>query len=242
MAIKFFTSIALYIIYITAFALIYTYILSNDFIFTTIKEEKNYLDSVISSESIIEKYTEYMFISNYGNSGRSAYIELRSLSDDKKEMIRSAYLNSNITCKLDLNKLKKLGLYYICSGLKFNNKCVVYINEKTNKSLSIGCILTSTYNYGSATKTEQVFKNGAGNIYESVELFKNIKNPMRGINEGLFLRMFYFSAVTATTLGYGEIVPITNVARLTIVLQSVMGLILIGCIIFWVTNRKEGND
>jgi voltage-gated potassium channel Kch len=45
---------------------------------------------------------------------------------------------------------------------------------------------------------------------------------------GSFLRMFYFSAVTITTLGYGDIVPITNGARITLAIESILGIILIG--------------
>lgn len=45
---------------------------------------------------------------------------------------------------------------------------------------------------------------------------------------GSYSRMFYFSAVTITTLGYGDIVPITNVARITVAIQSIFGIVLIG--------------
>jgi hypothetical protein len=45
---------------------------------------------------------------------------------------------------------------------------------------------------------------------------------------GHFYRMLYLSAVTITTLGYGDIVPITNLARMLIAVESVLGIILIG--------------
>lgn len=48
---------------------------------------------------------------------------------------------------------------------------------------------------------------------------------------GSFARMFYFSAVTVTTLGYGDIVPITNAARTTVAIESILGIVLGGLFI-----------
>jgi hypothetical protein len=48
------------------------------------------------------------------------------------------------------------------------------------------------------------------------------------LSSGSFARMFYFSAVTITTLGYGDIVPITNIARIATSIESILGVILIG--------------
>ncbi len=46
--------------------------------------------------------------------------------------------------------------------------------------------------------------------------------------QGLFPRMLYFSAVTITTLGYGDIVPISDRSRILVGVESVLGLILVG--------------
>jgi hypothetical protein len=45
---------------------------------------------------------------------------------------------------------------------------------------------------------------------------------------GSFGRMLYFSVVTITTLGYGDIVPITDFNRFLVGLESIAGLVLIG--------------
>jgi hypothetical protein len=45
---------------------------------------------------------------------------------------------------------------------------------------------------------------------------------------GSFVRMFYLSAVTITTLGYGDIVPITTTSRLIISAESILGIVIIG--------------
>jgi voltage-gated potassium channel Kch len=43
-----------------------------------------------------------------------------------------------------------------------------------------------------------------------------------------FSRMLYLSASTITTLGFGDIVPITATARLLIAMESLMGIVLVG--------------
>jgi hypothetical protein len=49
--------------------------------------------------------------------------------------------------------------------------------------------------------------------------------------KGHFWRMFYLSAVTITTLGYGDIAPLTPRARTLILIEAVLGIIVIGLII-----------
>jgi hypothetical protein len=44
-------------------------------------------------------------------------------------------------------------------------------------------------------------------------------------SEQTYGRMLYFSVVTATTLGYGDIVPLRGTARLCIGMQAIMGLV-----------------
>jgi len=43
-----------------------------------------------------------------------------------------------------------------------------------------------------------------------------------------FVRMLYLSAVTITTLGYGDILPITSRARLLVALEAIAGIVIIG--------------
>jgi len=52
-------------------------------------------------------------------------------------------------------------------------------------------------------------------------------------------RMFYLSAVTSSTLGYGDIVPLTNTTRILVALQSLMGLLLMGGFISAVMMQRE---
>ena len=49
--------------------------------------------------------------------------------------------------------------------------------------------------------------------------------------------MLYFSVVTQTTLGYGEIAPITSTARALVAAQSIFGIILVGMFLNSVGQR-----
>jgi hypothetical protein len=40
--------------------------------------------------------------------------------------------------------------------------------------------------------------------------------------------MVYFSAIVITTVGFGDIIPITNTARLLVALEAVLGIVLVG--------------
>ena len=57
-------------------------------------------------------------------------------------------------------------------------------------------------------------------------------------SSGSFSRMLYLSAVTITTLGYGDIVPITDWNRFYIALESVLGVVFIGLFLNSLTRER----
>jgi hypothetical protein len=57
---------------------------------------------------------------------------------------------------------------------------------------------------------------------------------------GLLLRMFYFSASTVTTLGIGDIQPITPLARTLVTLEAIFGLVFIGLFLNALAQRARG--
>lgn len=64
----------------------------------------------------------------------------------------------------------------------------------------------------------------------------------RGVSrQGLdnFSRMLYFSAVTMTTLGYGDIAPTSSFSRFLISSQVILGIILIGLFLSSVSPRDK---
>lgn len=54
-----------------------------------------------------------------------------------------------------------------------------------------------------------------------------------------FQRMLYLSAVTITTLGYGDIVPINELARFLVALESTLGIIILGLALNSITREKR---
>ncbi len=55
---------------------------------------------------------------------------------------------------------------------------------------------------------------------------------------GNFFRMLYFSAITITTVGFGDIVPITPLARSLVASEAVLGVILVGLFLNGIARRS----
>jgi len=75
-----------------------------------------------------------------------------------------------------------------------------------------------------------------GNVHYvklSPQLSLQIESTARGLkgfptgSENL-IRMFYLSASTITTLGYGDITPITTLSRILVSVESIFGVVLVG--------------
>lgn len=82
---------------------------------------------------------------------------------------------------------------------------------------------------------------------QDADAYTHYMGLRRGTDLGNFsfwdtlIRMVYFSVVTNTTLGYGDIVPISNRARIIVGSQSIIGLVLMGLFLNAVANsRKDG--
>lgn len=61
---------------------------------------------------------------------------------------------------------------------------------------------------------------------------------------GFYLRMTYFSATTITTLGFGDITPVTSAARASVGVEAIFGVVLIGLFLNSVANKwgKSSNQ
>jgi hypothetical protein len=55
-----------------------------------------------------------------------------------------------------------------------------------------------------------------------------------------FLRMIYFSASTVTTLGIGDIQPVSPLARLLVTLEAIFGVVFIGLFLNALARRIQG--
>jgi hypothetical protein len=83
---------------------------------------------------------------------------------------------------------------------------------------------------------------------KSIQLLSIIQEvnqgKMREVGNNYY-RMFYFSAITITTTGFGDIVPITEGARLAVAFETILGVILIGLFLnslsFKIGEVKKGS-
>lgn len=80
---------------------------------------------------------------------------------------------------------------------------------------------------------------------DSLNLFYAYEKAINGFPEMLednFNRMLYFSFVTITSLGYGDVIPLSNSARIVVYTEVIIGLIFIGLLIsyfFAILSRKN---
>ena len=59
-----------------------------------------------------------------------------------------------------------------------------------------------------------------------------------GRDAGGLLSALYFSAITATSVGYGDIAP-TGAARLLAIVESITGLVIFGCLVSKFVSRRQ---
>lgn len=84
-----------------------------------------------------------------------------------------------------------------------------------------------------------IFGLAWASIYHVIDIWKpgsfilsNPDNPRQN-----FFQMWYFSMVTLTTLGYGDIAPATMVARVFVVLEAIMGQFYLAILIASLVGR-----
>lgn len=65
-------------------------------------------------------------------------------------------------------------------------------------------------------------------LFDMMSGYADAKEGFAGRTKGSFWRMLYLSTVTITTVGYGDIVPITPLARTLIAAEAVLGMLVIG--------------
>lgn len=79
-----------------------------------------------------------------------------------------------------------------------------------------------------SAKSDSVWFPVSESLHERILAFSQTVKGFPAKASGAYARMFYFSAVTITTLGYGDIVPITTMSRTLVAFESIIGIVLIG--------------
>jgi hypothetical protein len=65
-------------------------------------------------------------------------------------------------------------------------------------------------------------------IWNKINSYNLALQGFPSYSSGNYERMLYFSAMTITTMGMGDIVPISTRSRISVTIEAVLGLILIG--------------
>lgn len=76
-------------------------------------------------------------------------------------------------------------------------------------------------------------------LHRDVSIFLDGARGFPSDEENVFWRMFYLSAVSITTLGYGDIVPISNTARWLVSAEAVLGMVLIGLFLNSLSHERD---
>ncbi len=94
-----------------------------------------------------------------------------------------------------------------------------------------------TFHYGNSSYSGNEVHHTGLTIPLSENLTLNLKSYALGLTNSpvenqdrlnLFFKMMYFSSITIATLGYGDIVPITTLARSLTATEVILGVIIIG--------------
>lgn len=76
-------------------------------------------------------------------------------------------------------------------------------------------------------------------LHRDVRILLDAARGFPSDEENVFWRMFYLSAVSITTLGYGDIVPINNTTRWLVSAEAILGLVLIGLFLNSLSHERE---
>lgn len=251
--------ILLYLFTVLLFAIIYTSIV-NQFYHSTSKYE-NILNSELMT---IENEVNYSITDNFREYHKSSVIYLdenknwifciddleikkvnlnvdelifdisvlvRNMSDFETKYTTTFYFKVNREDKID-----KEGYVYRLGKISFKDN-TTYIPELRNINFS-----QLFYLENGNVKKEQIGLKLSHKLEKNINEFIDSTDglPSRNIGNSIarfklyFPRMLYLSMVTITTLGYGDIVPLTNTARILIGVESTLGIIIMG----WFVNSK----
>ncbi|WBW99658.1 potassium channel family protein [Oceanirhabdus sp. W0125-5] len=127
------------------------------------------------------------------------------------------------------------------NALKINDNFFVPLVVTSNVFVQCDNIDVEKINYN------QLFKH-EGFLSPVIKIDQDIENEIqdfllasKGFSNDInnhFLSMLYLSAVTITTIGYGDIVPITLITRMLITIEALVGMTLMGIFLNNITYRE----
>lgn len=182
-------------------------------------------ESSIEIADINEQKAEVLFY--IGNSSESNY--------DGAETI---FFRSSDTTNLPSSEIIRLHLLFPC---KFKS-----CREETFLG---GTVLSGPEAFTlpqdvDAPASEHAFMPIPSSLHEQILGYAKGVSGFPSKTTGSYWRMLYLSAVTISTLGYGDILPITTVSRILLSTEAIIGIVLVGLFLnslAYESNFKDNN-
>lgn len=127
--------------------------------------------------------------------------------------------------------------WYEALFIRFSNFHRYNLSQKVLLSLSV--IFTKSW-----TSFAALTSSGVLIILTYTCIYFFGANNLNGLSSNtdalsLFVSSFYFSVVTFTTLGFGEITPITSLFKLIVISEVILGYIVLGSFVFMIGHRAN---
>jgi len=235
-----------YIVFIFIFAFTYTLMPNNSFYHSTAKYEKNELNT---EASIVLEKLRNEIVNNFNSNYKSNTANINGWTVDSKNISVNSLNVKNypdevkfhLRYVLEFNGKHGKTVQYTGTNitLLFNNKMgtqdtiSLLYQTSLKKEFPIKGLPKEPKISSIITKNPNTFVSSPEYLSISIGLYNEMLNfgkaylgfPSEIRNH--FPRMLYFSASLATSNGLGDIVPITNGARLLVTIESILMLIII---------------
>lgn len=147
------------------------------------------------------------------------------------------------------------GLIQLSTSVTTNAYSSILVHLSANKSVNLQCFSTreglipneaSKYDKividrifpGVNEDFKQCLPLSSTESFEVRRFFEGISGDPVSISGG-FYRMMYFSSVVITTLGFGDIVPMTDLARAFVAMEALSGIVIFGLFLNAVAYRAS---
>lgn len=254
------TYAALYLLSIPIFGFVYAQ-MPLHFYSSTIKHEPLFNSERLELAESIRKYLQ----SNYDNSIKPKLVSLYNSIpiikifvdsveyDENKDSIffntgilplftkhnENDLLDTSLTCKVEMLKYNELRIgpsLYI-----YNRSYPIKVSQVQTFSTSYKWMNESIL-FGDKLKDSYYMGNIPDELEEKVFNFISTAKGFPVDKYRNLIRMNYFSIVTITTLGYGDIAPVSSLSRALVGFESIWGIVMIGLFINSLSSRvREGS-
>lgn len=246
----------LYFACIPVFAFIYHFFLPFQFYHSTVQYEKNFLNK--DEKNILAKLKEnliynYKLFHTHSDSTINGYYysiesinctDLEALNDKIQFQLCYDFKSMDSThteghlCSTVFYTYNSLFSSYSPNGDKINWEYKrVYYDTLSQAPFDLSIFFPHNVNlimgYGKIYPVTRI-PSGLNN---DIVGYKNAVKGLPSRVSGNLGRMLYFSAVTIATVGFGDIVPLTDEARLLVAIEAILGILFIGLFLNSIANK-----